>query len=72
MQIIGPEIKLKRMNYTIYWITDPLISYMEQTFSFASTSGELSDGSEGQTAGLGHGNMLSEALIIKEQRVRVL
>lgn len=32
------------------------------TFSFASTSDEALDGSDGQTAGLGHGSMLSEAL----------
>lgn len=32
------------------------------TFSFASTSDEASGGSGGQTAGLGQGNMLSEAL----------
>lgn len=32
------------------------------TFSFASTSVEALDGSDGHTAGLGQGSMLSEAL----------
>lgn len=35
------------------------------TFSLARTSDAASEGTEGQTAGLGHGSMLSEALFTK-------
>lgn len=35
------------------------------TFSFARTSDEVLDGSEGQTPGFGHGSVLSEALLIR-------
>lgn len=41
------------------------LAFQKLAFSFASTSEEASGGTEGQTAGLGQGSMLSEALPIE-------
>lgn len=41
--------------------------YWKLTFSFTKTSDEASGGTEGQTAGLGQGSMLSEALLERKR-----